>query len=81
MSNITIRMDENLKKQVDALFSDLGISFNTAVVMFAKQALAEQGIPFKITRKITTTAPDDLISQTSKKLIEENISAYQELAK
>ena len=28
--NVTIRMDENLKKQADELFSDLGLSLSAA---------------------------------------------------
>jgi len=26
--NVTIRMDENLKKEADTLFTDLGMNFN-----------------------------------------------------
>ena len=44
--NVTIRMDENLKKQADVLFSELGMT--TAFTIFTKQAIREQGIPFNI---------------------------------
>ena len=45
--NVTIRMDENLKKQADELFSDLGLSLSVAITMFAKQAVREQRILLK----------------------------------
>ena len=49
-TNITIRMDEELKKQAKELFSDLGLNMTTAFTMFAKQAVREQRIPFMISR-------------------------------
>ena len=50
--NVTIRMDENLKKEATELFSDLGISLNQAIIIFIKQAVSEQNIPFEITKNI-----------------------------
>lgn len=47
--NVTIRMDENDKKNAEKLFSELGLTMNAAFNMFAKQAVREQAIPFKIT--------------------------------
>lgn len=52
--NVTIRMDEELKKQADDLFGDLGLSLSTAFQIFVKQALREQSIPFAITRRPNT---------------------------
>ena len=48
-TNVTIRIDEDLKEEADGLFDDLGMSFTTAVNVFVKQALREQRIPFEIT--------------------------------
>ena len=49
--NITIRMDEDLKKQADALFDELGMSFTTAINIFVRQSLREGRIPFVVTAK------------------------------
>ena len=46
-----ISLDADLKKQSQELLSDLGLDLTTAVTIFLKQALREQGIPFKITRE------------------------------
>ena len=46
--NVTIRMDEDLKKRADELFNDLGMSFSTALNIFVRQAVRECRIPFEI---------------------------------
>lgn len=48
--NVTVRIDEELKDQADALFEDLGMSFTTAINVFVRQCLREGGIPFAIGR-------------------------------
>ena len=48
-TNISIRMDSNLKTQADALFEELGMNLSTAFNIFVRQSLREGGIPFDIT--------------------------------
>ncbi|MEG0338837.1 MAG: type II toxin-antitoxin system RelB/DinJ family antitoxin [Oscillospiraceae bacterium] len=50
--NITIRMDEELKKQAEELFSDLGLSMTSAFIAFTQQSVREQRIPFNLSRNI-----------------------------
>ena len=47
-TNITIRMDTNLKVQAEALFNELGMNLSTAFNIFVRQSLREGAIPFKI---------------------------------
>ena len=47
-TNITIRMDANLKVQAEALFNELGMNLSTAFNIFVRQSLREGAIPFKI---------------------------------
>ncbi|MBM6923530.1 type II toxin-antitoxin system RelB/DinJ family antitoxin [Hydrogenoanaerobacterium saccharovorans] len=47
-TNISIRMDPELKKQADALFNALGMNLSTAFNIFVRQSLREGGIPFEI---------------------------------
>ncbi len=53
-TNITIRMDADLKKQAEELFSDLGMNLTTAFTVFAKQAVREQQLPFRVSRAYQT---------------------------
>ncbi len=48
-TNISIRMDAELKSRADALFADLGMNISTAFNIFVRQALREGKIPFEIT--------------------------------
>ena len=49
-TNISIRMDSELKAQADALFAELGMNLSTAFNIFVRQSLREGGIPFEISR-------------------------------
>ncbi len=46
--SITIRMDEDLKRQAETLFNDLGMNMTTAFTVFAKAAVRLQKIPFEV---------------------------------
>lgn len=48
-SNISIRMDNDLKAAAEELFAELGMNISTAFNIFVRQSLRERGIPFKIT--------------------------------
>lgn len=45
-TSITVRVDEQLKAQLQELVSDLGMDVTTFFTMAAKQAVREQGLPF-----------------------------------
>lgn len=47
-TNISIRIDSDLKAQADALFSELGMNLSTAFNIFVRQALREGRIPFDV---------------------------------
>lgn len=47
-TNISIRMDSDLKAQAEELFSELGMNLSTAFNIFVRQSLREGGIPFEI---------------------------------
>lgn len=47
-TNISIRMDSNLKSQAEALFGELGMNLSTAFNIFVRQSLREGRIPFDI---------------------------------
>ena len=50
--NVTLRVDEDLKKQAEALFSELGLNMTTAFNIFLRQSVREQQIPFRVSKNV-----------------------------
>lgn len=50
-STLQVRMNSDLKAQVEELYRSLGTSFAEAVRIFAQQSLREGGMPFRPTLK------------------------------
>ena len=48
MANITIRIDDDVKTQLQELVTELGLDITTYFTMAAKQAIREQRIPFEV---------------------------------
>ena len=48
-TNVSIRMDTELKAQADELFAELGMNLSTAFNIFVRQSIRDGGIPFEIT--------------------------------
>ncbi len=61
--NVTFRVDDELKKQANALFAELGMNLSTAFNIFLRQSMREQQIPFKVSKNVpnavTLAAMDD----------------------
>ncbi len=47
-ATLQVRMDADLKEQVEALYKNLGTSFAEAVRIFAQQSIHENAMPFTI---------------------------------
>lgn len=47
-TNFSVRMDSNIKKQCEALYSELGINLTTAINVFLRQSLRAGGFPFEV---------------------------------
>ena len=47
-TSVTVRMEENLKKQAEMLFAEMGLNMTTAITIFAKTVVRQGKIPFEI---------------------------------
>ena len=52
LTSTSCRMDSELKEDLRELLDNLGLDMSTFFVMSAKQAVREQGIPFKVTMDV-----------------------------
>lgn len=73
-ATVQIRIDGELKTQVEALYRSLGTSFAEAVRIFAQQSLREGGMPFRPTLKTWDELTSEEISAKLSKS-EEDIAA------
>ena len=48
-SNVSFRIDSDIKNQADSLFTQLGLNMTTAFNIFLRQSIREGGIPFNVT--------------------------------
>ena len=48
ITNMNIRMDDDVKRQAQALFSEFGMDMDTAINIFLRQTIRERAIPFSI---------------------------------
>ena len=48
VTNINIRVDNNIKKEAQDVFSSLGMDMTTAINIFLRQAIRQRSIPFAV---------------------------------
>ena len=79
-TNVTIRMDSELKKRADELFSEMGINFSTAINMFVRQTLREQGIPFQIQVREPNRSTIEAMIEAEKIALDPTVPRYSSAA-
>jgi DNA-damage-inducible protein J len=67
-TSLNIRIDEDLKKEMEATCKELGMNITTAVTIFAKKMSREHRIPFEVSAdpfysRINLDAIDESINQ------------------
>lgn len=48
VSQIAVKVDDELKKEATAIFNELGLDMSTAVKLFLKQSVLTRSIPFDV---------------------------------
>ena len=48
MAQINFRIDDRIKSEAETLFGRLGMNMSTAIMVFIRQSIVENGIPFRI---------------------------------
>ena len=46
--NFSVRMDNDVKKQCETLYNELGMNLTTAINVFLRQSLRVGGLPFEV---------------------------------
>ena len=51
-TNLNIRINKDIKDQAEVIFSELGLNMTTAINMFLRTTIRENGIPFNLKLEI-----------------------------
>ncbi|MBP1904459.1 DNA-damage-inducible protein J [Paenibacillus turicensis] len=78
-TNISIRMDAELKTQADALFAELGMNISTAFNIFVRQSLREGGLPFDVTLNKPTKETIAAMLEAERIAKDPNVKGYTDL--
>ena len=83
MATVTARVDENVKKEAETLFKKMGLNMSTAMNLFLKKCILEQGIPFelKVPNKETLKAMQETEDILSDKIERKGYNSAEELFK
>jgi DNA-damage-inducible protein J len=69
---VNFRMDENLKKNMEAACKDMGISVTTAFTIFATKVSRERRIPFEV-----AADPDPFYSEANMERLRRGVAALK----
>lgn len=47
-TNLNVRVDKNVKNDAERIFKDLGLNMSTAINMFLRASIREQGLPIDV---------------------------------
>lgn len=48
----TIRINDELKRECDLIFEDIGLTMSSAMTLFLKQVVKTRGIPFELKARV-----------------------------
>lgn len=48
MAQISVRIDDNIKREAECTLDDIGLSMSTAITVFLKKVAREKRIPFEL---------------------------------
>ena len=74
MAIVQFRVDDDIKDQATAVYSNLGIDLSTALRMFLKRSIMANGIPFSMTLDENNTDTNSVLEVPVKKQKEHNNS-------
>ena len=78
-TNISIRMDSDLKIQADKLFNELGMNLSTAFNIFVRQSLREGRIPFNISLNQPNAETIEALQEAERIARDPNVKSYSDL--
>lgn len=78
--NLNIRTEENVKEAAEIIFAELGLNMNTAVNLFLRQTIRENGIPFLLRLSVPNNITMAAIAEGRQIAADPNVKGYKSLS-
>lgn len=79
-TNLNIRTDKDVKLAAEKIFEELGLNMTTAVNIFLRQTIRENGIPFELKLNTPNEATAAAIEEGRKLARDKNAAGYTSMA-
>ena len=78
-TNINIRTDSAIKAQAESIFEAFGLNMSTAINMFLRQTIRENGIPFELKLDVPNETTAAAIKEGRMIAADKSIKGYSDM--
>ncbi len=75
-TNLNIRTEKEIKDQADSIFSELGLNMTTAINLFLRTTIRENGIPFALKLDVPNAATAAAIEEGRRIAADSSVKGY-----
>ncbi len=80
VTNLNIRTEKAVKEAAESIFAELGLNMTTAVNMFLKQTIRENGIPFSLKLNTPNEITREAIAEGRRIATDPDVKGYKSLS-
>ncbi len=80
ITNLNIRTEKAVKEAAESIFAELGLNMTTAVNMFLKQTIRENGIPFSLKLNTPNEITRKAIEEGRRIATDSDVKGYKSLS-
>ena len=78
-TNLNIRIDKDVKDNADKIFAELGLNMTTAVNMFLRTTIRENGIPFSLKLDVPNEVTAAAIEEGRRIAADSSVKGYKNM--
>lgn len=78
-TNLNIRTDKAVKEQADQIFAELGLNMTTAINLFLRTTIREQGIPFPLKLDVPNDVTAAAIEEGRRIASDKSVKGYSNM--
>ena len=78
-TNLNIRIDKEIKDQAERIFFELGLNMTTAINMFLRTTIRENGIPFSLKLDVPNEITAAAIEEGRRIASDNNVKGYNNM--